>query len=201
MQNLIREDHPLQGQSPYSATKIGADQLAMSFYKSFGLPVGILRPFNTYGPRQSNRAVIPTIINQVLQNKNVLELGAIKPKRDFVFIKDTVNAFILALETEKIVGEVIHIGTGCEISIHDLAKKIGSILGKNLKINIKKIRQRPSQSEVLRLIADSTKARRLLQWKPSYCKMVGLENGLIETVSWFKQNRIVSNKNKNFYSI
>jgi len=181
----ITEDHPLQGQSPYSASKIGADHMAMSFYHAFDTPVSIVRPFNTYGPRQSARAVIPTIITQIANGARRLKLGALSPTRDFNFVKDTVRGFISALETDGIAGEIINIGSNFEISIGDLVKTIGKIMSVDIEIESDEERLRPAKSEVERLWADNAKAVRLLNWKPEYGNIAGLERGLAETVAWF----------------
>lgn len=180
----IREDHPLQGQSPYAATKIGADQLALSFHRSFGLPVTVLRPFNTYGPRQSARAVIPTIITQILKGKKEIALGSLHPTRDLVYVKDTVAGFIQALQSPGIDGEVIHLGTGYEISIGKLAETIAGLMGVKVKIKGSKERIRPAGSEVERLVADSAKAKKLLKWQPRQ-GLEGLKAGLMHTIEWF----------------
>ena len=161
----ITEEHPLQGQSPYSASKIGADQIAMSFYNSFSTPVSILRPFNTYGPRQSARAVIPTVITQIANNKRKIKLGALKPTRDFNYVEDTVSGFVAALESDKAIGEVINLGSNFEISIGDTVKIIADLMGKEIKILTDTRRLRPVKSEVERLWADNTKAKKLLKWK------------------------------------
>lgn len=183
----IREDHPLQGQSPYSATKIGADQLALSFYHSFGLPVTILRPFNTYGPRQSARAVIPTIITQILKGKREIQLGSIHPTRDLVFVEDTVDGFLKALEAPNIAGEVIHLGTGHEISIGDLANLIAELMEVKIRVREDAQRVRPKGSEVERLVADASKAKKLLGWEPKYAGREGLKKGLLKTIEWFRK--------------
>jgi dTDP-glucose 4,6-dehydratase len=181
----ITEEHPLQGQSPYSATKIGADHIAMSFYHAFDTPVTIIRPFNTYGPRQSARAVIPTIITQIASGYRQLKLGALSPTRDFNYVKDTVRGFIAALEAKSVVGEIINIGSNYEISIGDLVKSIGEIMSADIEITSAEDRLRPANSEVERLWADNTKALRLLGWQPEYGSIVGLKRGLAETVAWF----------------
>ena len=183
----ITEGHPLLGQSPYSASKIGADQLALSFYHSFGLPVTILRPFNTYGPRQSARAVIPTIITQILKGKKEIFLGSLHPTRDLVFVEDTVDAFLSALEAPNIAGEVIHFGTGHEISIGDLANLIAELMGVKIRIFEDTQRVRPEGSEVERLVADPSKAKRLLGWEPKYSGREGLKQGLLKTIEWFRK--------------
>jgi NAD dependent epimerase/dehydratase len=183
----IDEKHPLQGQSPYSASKIGADQLAFSFYSSFDLPVVTLRPFNTYGPRQSARAVIPTIITQIANGNNQIKLGSVTPTRDFNFISDTVNGFISALTSKSGVGEVINLGSNFEISIQDIASLIGEIMNQKIKVIDSDERIRPENSEVNRLWADNSKAKELLSWKPEYASLNGLKKGLEETVNWFKK--------------
>ena len=182
----ITEDHPLQGQSPYSATKIGADQLALSFHSSFGLPITILRPFNTYGPRQSARAVIPTIITQILKGKNDISLGSIHPTRDLNYVEDTVDGFIKALVAPKIEGEVINIGSGFEISIGNLAHMIAELLGTKIAIKEFSERVRPADSEVERLLADKRKAKKLLKWSPKNSGELGLRVGLTKTIQWFR---------------
>ena len=179
----IDEKHPLQGQSPYSASKIGADKIAESFHLSFGLPVATMRPFNCYGPRQSMRAVIPTIITQALKGVEV-KVGSLHPTRDFTFVADTVSGFVRVAEEEKSVGEVINIGSGTEISVGELVKKIGGLVGKELVVKQAKERVRPERSEVQQLIADSRKARELLGWEPK----VSLDEGLKETIKWFSNN-------------
>jgi len=183
----IREDHPLQGQSPYSATKIGADQLALSFYRSFGLPVTILRPFNTYGPRQSARAVIPAIITQILRGKKEISLGSLHPTRDLVYVEDTVAGFIQALKAPKIEGEVIQLGTGHEVSVGDLAETIARLMGVKIRIRGAQERVRPVNSEVERLVADPAKAKKLLKWSPEHRGADGLEKGLLKTIEWFRR--------------
>lgn len=176
----IDEKHPLQAQSPYSASKIAADKIAESFYKSYNLPIAIYRPFNTYGPRQSMRAVIPTIITQAL-TKDTISLGALSPTRDFTYVSDTVEGYIRITESPRSVGEVINGGSGFEISIGDLTKKICSLLGKNdIKIVSKEYRKRPDKSEVDRLYADNKKAKELVGWEPE----ISLEEGLKRTIDW-----------------
>lgn len=190
----IAEDHPLQGQSPYSASKIGADQIAMSFYASFNTPVTILRPFNTYGPRQSARAVIPAIITQIAKGNNQIKLGALSPTRDFNFIEDTVSGFIAALESEDSKGEVINIGSNFEISIGDTAKAISKIMRVDIKIVSDDQRFRPPKSEVERLCASNKKANELLAWQPNFSGVDGFHRGLEKTISWF-----LNPENLNFY--
>ena len=179
----IDEKHPLQGQSPYSASKIGADMIATSFQKSYDLPITIIRPFNSYGPRQSTRAIIPTIITQAISRK-IVRLGSIHPTRDFTFISDTIDGFIKIAEEQKSIGEVINIGSSFEISIGNLAKKILTLSSSNAKIEVDKERIRPKFSEVERLYADCTKAKKLLNWKPN----VKLDEGLKKTIRWISKN-------------
>ncbi|NER93860.1 MAG: SDR family NAD(P)-dependent oxidoreductase [Symploca sp. SIO1B1] len=181
----ITEEHPLQGQSPYSATKIAADQLAYAFYASFGLPVLIARPFNTYGPRQSARAVIPTIITQIANGNRQIKLGAISPTRDFNYVKDTVAGFIAALNSERGVGEVINFGSNFEISVGDTAHLIAEAMNTEIEIITDEVRLRPEKSEVNRLWADNSKAKGLLGWKPAYGSREGFKQGLAETAQWF----------------
>lgn len=179
----IKEDHPLQGQSPYSATKIAADKLAESFYLSYNVPITIARPFNTFGPRQSARAIIPTIITQALTEDKVM-LGNSKPTRDFNYVENTVDGLIETAQSEKSIGEVINFGSGKEISIAELAKKIISLLGKKIEIVQQKERFRPDKSEIMRLVADNTKAKKLLNWEPR----IGFEEGLKKTIEWISNN-------------
>ncbi|WP_442594289.1 NAD-dependent 4,6-dehydratase LegB [Neobacillus sp. D3-1R] len=181
----ITEEHPLQGQSPYSASKIGADQIAMSFYDSFDTPVSIIRPFNTYGPRQSARAVIPTIISQIAGGQRKIKLGSLHPTRDFNYVKDTVEGFISVAESDKSVGEVINIGSNYEISIGETVELISEVMSIDIEIQTDDIRLRPEKSEVERLWADNQKAKKLLGWEPSFGGRDGLKRGLIETVEWF----------------
>lgn len=181
----ITEKHPLQGQSPYSASKIGADQIAMSFYSSFQTPVSIIRPFNTYGPRQSARAVIPTVIIQILAGQKQIKLGAIQPTRDFNYIMDTVRGFISILESEHSIGEVINIGSNYEITIGDTVQLIAELMQTEIEIITDSDRLRPIKSEVERLWADNQKAKKLLNWEPEYGTLDGLRQGLIKTIEWF----------------
>jgi NAD dependent epimerase/dehydratase len=183
----ITEEHPLQGQSPYSASKIGADQIAMSFYTSFDTPVAILRPFNTYGPRQSARAVIPTIIIQIANGKRQIKLGAVRPTRDFNYVADTVAGFLAALDSERCIGQVVNIGSDFEISIGDTARTIAQVMGVEIEILSDAQRLRPEKSEVERLRAANGKARELLSWQPKYGGLEGFRRGLAETVKWFSK--------------
>jgi dTDP-glucose 4,6-dehydratase len=197
----ITEEHPLQGQSPYSASKIGADQIAMSFYSSFETPVSIIRPFNTYGPRQSARAVIPTIITQIARGERTLKLGAIHPTRDFNYVADTVEGFIAVAESEKSIGEVINIGSNYEISIGDTVRMIAEVMGAEVEIETDDVRLRPEKSEVERLWADNSKAAGLLGWKPKYAGLDGLKRGLSETADWFKNPANLRNYKSDIYNI
>ena len=175
----IDEDHPLHPQSPYAASKVGADQIALSFQRSFGTPVVVTRPFNTYGPRQSARAVIPTIVTQALA-RDVVELGATDPTRDFLFVEDTVRGMMRCAEAEGVEGEVINLGTGIEMSIGELAERVLRQLGKELPVALDQDRLRPADSEVERLVAGTAKAKRLLGWEPE----VDLDEGLRQTIEW-----------------
>jgi len=181
----ITEEHPIKGQSPYSATKIGADHLAISFERSFGTPVTIVRPFNTYGPRQSSRAVIPTIITQITAGNRRIKLGSVHPTRDFNYVSDTVAGFIAAAGTNAGVGHVVNIGSGYEISIGDTARMIAEIMDAKIEILSDDLRVRPAHSEVERLCASNEKAQRLLEWKPRFGGREGLRAGLLETIPWF----------------
>ena len=195
----INENQPLVGKSPYSASKIAADQLAYSFYSSFDLPVRIIRPFNTYGPRQSLRAIIPTIISQVLYSeRDYIKLGSLNPKRDLTFVTDTVRAFEMMLLNNKINGEVINIGSGFEIQIKNLANLIAKCCGKNIKFISDKQRIRPLNSEVNRLLCDNKKAKKILKWAPNYTKLKGLEQGLKETIEWIKNNSDISYRQQKY---
>ena len=180
----IDEKHPFQGQSPYSATKIGADRLAESFYRSFQLPITIVRPFNTYGPRQSARAVIPTIITQLLAGKKEIKLGALTPTRDFNYVKDTVNGFISIYESDKTIGEEINIATQKEISIGELAQELIRQINPTAKIVCDEQRLRPEKSEVNRLLGCNEKIMRLTNWKPQYT----FEEGVAETIEFLRGN-------------
>lgn len=183
----ITEEHPLLGQSPYSATKIAADQLAYSFYASFGLPVLIARPFNTYGPRQSARAVIPTIITQISNGLRQIKLGAVSPTRDFNFVHDTVAGFVAALNSDQGLGEVVNFGSNFEVSIGDTAQLIAEVMNAEIEIISDETRLRPENSEVERLWAENTKAKQLFGWEPCYGGREGFKRGLIETAKWFSQ--------------
>ena len=197
----ITEDHPLQGQSPYSASKIGADQLAFSFHSSFNLPVVTIRPFNTYGPRQSARAVIPTIITQIANGAREISLGSVTPTRDFSYVKDTVAGFIAALQSEGGLGEVINLGSNFEISINETAHLIADTMGTSIEIISDEIRLRPEKSEVERLWADTTKAKEILDWKPTYGGRDGFQRGLAEPIDWFTQTGNLSAYKSGMYNL
>ena len=182
----IDENHTVSAQSPYAASKIAADQIALSYNKSFNLPVTILRPFNTFGPRQSLRAIIPTIITQLIKNK-VLKLGSLYPTRDLTFVDDTADAFVSTLNKKKDIGEIINIGSSFEISIKDLVSQISKIMGVTIDIQKKKERIRPKRSEVDRLYANTKKAKKILNWTPKYSKKNGFEKGLKKTIEWFSK--------------
>lgn len=197
----ITEEHPLQGQSPYSATKIGADQIAMSFYTSFQTPVVTLRPFNTYGPRQSARAIIPTVITQIASGMRKIRLGALHPTRDFNYINDTVEGFVAALRSSKVVGEVINIGSNFEISIGETANLIAEIMGVEIVALTDKQRLRPEKSEVDRLCASNAKAKELLHWYPQYGGREGFRRGLSETIEWFTKAGHLAGYKANIYNV
>lgn len=180
----IDEKHPFQGQSPYSATKIGSDRIAESFYRSFDMPITIVRPFNTYGPRQSARAVIPTIITQLLAGKEEIKLGSLSPTRDFNYVKDTANGFITIANSQNTIGEEINIATQNEISIGELAEEMISQINPNAKIITDEERLRPENSEVNRLLGSNKKIKDLTSWEPQYT----LKQGLAETIAFLKEN-------------
>jgi len=198
----ITELHPLQGQSPYSASKIAADQLAFSFFSSFSLPVVIVRPFNTYGPRQSARAVIPTIITQLASGEKTINLGSISPTRDFNHVDDTVNGFLSALNAErKALGEVVNLGSNFEISIGETAKIIAKIMGVDLEIVSETERLRPRNSEVERLWADNSKALEYFDWSPKLSGKEGLVKGLENTIDWFIQKENLMKYKSDIYNL
>jgi NAD dependent epimerase/dehydratase len=197
----IAEDHPLQGKSPYSATKIGADKIAMSFYHSFETPVIIIRPFNTYGPRQSARAVIPTIITQIACGKRKIRLGSLHPTRDFNYITDTVRGFVAVADSDNCIGEVINIGNNYEISIADTTELIAEIMDVSIKIEKEDKRVRPDKSEVERLWADNSKIKRLTGWEPDYGGRNGFIRGLKETIKWFTSPGNMTNYKSEIYNI
>ena len=197
----ITEEHPLQGQSPYSASKIGADQIALSFYHSFNTPISIIRPFNTYGPRQSARAVIPTVITQIASEKRKIKLGSIHPTRDFSYIMDTVEGFIAVAKSERSLGEVINIGSNFEVSIGETANIIADIMGACIEIETDESRVRPDRSEVERLWADNGKAKKLIDWNPTYAGKEGFKRGLIETVEWFTNPKNLKHYKADIYNV
>lgn len=180
----IDEKHPMVGQSPYSATKIAADQLSISYFKSFDLPVKIIRPFNTYGPRQSARAIIPTVISQILNGQKILKLGNLTPTRDLTFVKDTANGFFRIAEADGLFGEITNIGMSEEITIGNLVQLIADLIGTKVEIQSDEQRVRPDKSEVERLFCDNTKILATTEWTPAY----NLEKGLTETIGWIKNN-------------
>ncbi len=197
----ITEEHPLVGQSPYSASKIGADQIALSFHRSFGTPVTVLRPFNTYGPRQSARAVIPTIISQIAAGETEIKLGALAPTRDFTFAEDTAKGFVQITQCDAALGEVVNIGSNFEISIGDLVKEIARIMGKKVEVRTDNERLRPEKSEVERLLADTKKAQKLFNWNPEHGGREGFTKGLEKTIEWFLDPKNLAHYKHNIYNI
>jgi len=197
----ISEDHPLQGQSPYSATKIGADQMALAFHRSFETPVGIIRPFNTYGPRQSARAVIPTIISQLLAGSKKIKLGSLHPTRDFSFVADTALGFMKMLEADDIEGATVNLGSNFEISVGDTAQVIADVIGCELEIETDDQRLRPNLSEVERLWSDNSRAKELFDWTPSYGGLEGFRKGISETVEWFKDPKNLERYKSHIYNV
>jgi NAD dependent epimerase/dehydratase len=197
----ITEEHPLQGQSPYSASKIGADQIAASFHLSFGTPVTVIRPFNTYGPRQSARAVIPTIITQIASGAQQVRMGAQRPTRDFNYVGDTVRGFVAVAESDAAVGQVINIGSNFEVSIGDTARLIARLMQREVEFVSDEQRLRPAASEVERLWADNRRAHELAGWTPEYAGLAGLERGLRETIAWFEDGRNLARYKAGRYSI
>jgi len=193
----IDEKHPFQGQSPYSATKIGADRIAESFYRSFDMPITIVRPFNTFGPRQSARAVIPTIITQLLNGEKEIKLGDITPTRDLLFVKDTVKAFEEIAKSSNTIGEEINIATQTEITVGDLAQKLIDRINPSAKIICEEQRLRPEKSEVRRLFGSNEKIKKLTSWKPLY----SLDQGLDETIQWFSAKENLSQYKHSIYNI
>tara|TARA_Y100001968_G_scaffold263909_1_gene252635 strand:- start:6209 stop:7216 length:1008 start_codon:yes stop_codon:yes gene_type:complete len=197
----ISESHPLVAQSPYAATKIAADQLALSYWRSFGTPVTVLRPFNTYGPRQSNRAVIPSIITQINSGNNKIKLGNTNPTRDFNFVSDTCEAFIAVANSNKTLGQVINSASKFEISIAETAKFIAEIMGKEIEIVSEKNRFRPELSEVNRLYGDNSLLKEITDWNPRFDGLEGFKNGLEITCQWFKNDKNISIYRSENYSI
>lgn len=197
----INESHPLQPQSPYSASKIGADAMAMSYYHSFDLPVTVLRPFNTYGPRQSARAVIPTIISQLEKHVHTLKLGTVTTTRDFNYVADTVAAYLATIQSDQSIGKTINIGSNYEVSISDVVSMIADIMAVDVNIQTDVNRVRPKDSEVERLWADNQLALELLGWKPNYAGLKGLRNGLAETITWFMHGDNLSKYKPEVYNV
>lgn len=197
----ITEEHPLQGQSPYSASKIGADQLALSFFLSFGTPISIIRPFNTYGPRQSARAVIPTIISQIAAGKTEIKLGAMHPTRDFNYVEDTVRGFIAVAECDAALGQFINIGSNFEVSILDTAQAIAEVMERKVEFHEEAERLRPAASEVERLWACADKAKALCGWEPEFAGLDGLKRGLKLTADWFVNPAHLANYKVDQYNI
>lgn len=197
----ITEEHPVVGQSPYSASKIGADQIAFSYYSSFETPVTIVRPFNTYGPRQSARAVIPTVITQILAGHEKIKLGSLTPTRDFNFIKDTVDGFLAAYDSKKGIGETVNVGSNFEISIADTVNLIKEVTGSSIEIIHDNQRVRPEKSEVNRLFSCNKKAKELLGWEPRFAGIEGFKKGLSETVDWFSKPENLERYKPEIYNI
>ncbi len=197
----ITEDHPLQGQSPYAASKIGADQIATSFYLSFQTPVTVIRPFNTYGPRQSARAVIPTVITQIAAGARQVKLGATHPTRDFNYVSDTVRGFVAVAECDAALGQVVNIGSNFEISVGDTVALIARLMGRDIEIVCDDLRLRPAASEVERLWADNSRARQLTGWAPEYGSLEGLARGLQKTIDWFADSRNLTRYKAGVYNI
>lgn len=197
----ITEEHPLQGQSPYSASKIGADQIALSFYNAFDTPVSVIRPFNTYGPRQSARAIIPTVITQIATGQRKIKLGALHPTRDFNFVNDTVQGFLAVARSERSVGEVINIGSNFEVSIGETVQMIADIMGAEIEIETEQVRLRPDKSEVDRLWASNEKARTLTGWRPEYAGKEGFKRGLAETIAWFTRPENLKSYKAGVYNV
>ena len=197
----IDEKHPLNAQSPYAATKVGADQMALAFQRSFGLPVAVIRPFNTFGPRQSARAVLPTIITQIASGKNEIRLGNLKATRDFCYVKDTVAGFLAVMRSDKAIGEVTNVGSDFEVSIGDAAAIIAELMGREIDIRVDEERLRPDASEVERLWASTEKAKTLTDWRPQYAGREGFKRGLNETIAWFKDPRNLAGYDPTRYQV
>ena len=197
----IDEAHPLQGQSPYSASKIGADQIAMSFYTSFNVPVCIIRPFNTFGPRQSTRAFIPTVITQVIAGRTMLQLGSLSPTRDFSFVADTVSGFTAMAKSDRVIGEIVNLGSNFEISMAETAQLIANHMDAPIQINEDSQRLRPKKSEVERLWANNQKALQLTDWSPQYGGKEGFINGLKKTIEWFRMPENVNHYKSIAYNL
>ena len=197
----IDEAHPLNAQSPYAASKVGADQLALSFQRSFGLPVSVIRPFNTFGPRQSTRAVLPTIITQVAAGKSTIRLGNLTATRDFCYVLDTVAGFIAVMGAEGAIGEVTNIGSNFEISIGEAARLIAKLMEREISIEVDDRRLRPSNSEVERLWAATDKAQSITDWRPNYGGLEGFERGMKETIVWFSNKKNLERYDSSRYQL
>lgn len=197
----IKEDHRIVGQSPYSASKIAADQFVISYFRSFQTPATIIRPFNNFGPRQSARAIIPTIISQVLNNKKFIKVGSLNTKREFIYVKDTIKGLFNTINNKKTFGEIINLGGGYEISIKNLISEILLITNTKKKIKTDKSRIRPKNSEVMRLLASTTKAKKMLKWNPFYCGRKGFLKGLKETTDWFMNSKNLTLYKSDIYNI
>ncbi|MCS3638164.1 dTDP-glucose 4,6-dehydratase [Salinibacter ruber] len=197
----ITEEHPLQGQSPYAASKIGADQMALSFYRSFDTPVAVIRPFNTYGPRQSTRAVIPTIITQIASGRRTLELGNLHPTRDFSYVEDTARGFMAVADSDAAIGEVVNVGSGFEISIGNLVDLIAEAMSVEVSVETDEERKRPEKSEVDRLYADISKAEDLLGWTPTHGGRDGFKRGLKKTAEWFSKEEHLQHYKAGTYAV
>ena len=197
----ITELHPLEGQSPYSASKIGADQMALAFHRSFDSPITVIRPFNTYGPRQSARAVIPTVITQLAAGEGPIRLGSVHPTRDFSFVNDTVNGFVSVIGSERSFGEVVNLGSGFEVSIETTVQMIEEIMGVTTNVQTHEDRVRPILSEVDRLWADTSKAKEILGWQPVYGGLDGYRRGLEETIAWFREPKNLARYKSDVYNV
>ncbi len=197
----IDEKHPLNAQSPYAATKIAADQICLSYFRSFGLPVSVIRPFNTFGPRQSLRAAIPTMITQAIKNPNKFKIGNLKSMRDFSYVDDTVMGYVKCINNKKCLGEVINLGTGFDISMGDVLNLIKKNLKIEINVQIDKTRLRPEKSEVDHLLSNNKKAQKLLDWKPIHFGMKGFEDGIIKTIDWFKEEKNLKLYKSDLYTV
>jgi len=197
----ISESHPLVGQSPYAASKIGADQMALSFWRSFQTPISVIRPFNTYGPRQSTRAVIPTIITQIASGRSKIKLGSTNPTRDFNFVEDTCKAYLAISKSSESIGKVINVASNFEISIGETAKMIAEVMDKSIEIETEDIRLRPKDSEVNRLYGDNNLIKKITDWEPQYSGLDGFKKGLEITSNWFSDKKNLSKYKPNIYEI
>ena len=197
----IDEKHPLNAQSPYAASKIAADQLSLSYYRSFGLPITIMRPFNTFGPRQSQRAAIPAIINQIISGKKEIKLGNLNAHRDFTYVDDTVNGYLKLIDNKKSLGEVINLGTGSSFSIKETLRFICEILNKKVEVKVDQKRLRPKKSEVNKLLSKNSKAKKILRWRPKFSGKSGFFKGLKKTIEWSKQNEDLLKNQSDSYNV